>query len=245
MNECLKKALVETNDTSSTPVSPKIRTTPEEITQRAYSNTKRSEGEVNPEFKSEYDSAFQRQQNTFNTMSDEAKKQAVVLWGDPRSPEYRSAQFDMSKVKFTNPNLLGTANTSTKNVRISADGESGEGGKPTPHEMSHIQQFYAQTDPEVFSLLRADLKKPYREQQIEAGAESKALVVDTRNKKSPQDSLKQLSDAEVESALEKTKSGTSNYTAFDQLPPEIQKELKTYMKDMIVTPKTQTQGTMA
>lgn len=253
MNECLKKVLVEKTDvpfdTDIKEVVPgtKVKTTPEEITQRAYSDTPRSQGEVDSEFKGKYDSAFDKQKEIFGSISDEGKKYASMFWGDPRSPVYRTTQFDVSKVKYKSPTLAGLADG--RNVTISAENDQKEqGGKVLPHEMDHRQQFTAQTNPEIFSLIRADQDKPYREQKIEAGAESKAQVIDIRNKRSPESSLEPLSDAEVESALQKTRSGTttsSPYSGFDELPDNIKKELKNYMKHMIVTPQTQTQGTMA
>jgi len=249
MNECLKKALVETIDRDVKEVVPgtKVKTTPEEITQRAYSNTPRSQGEVKPEFKGEYDSAFETQKRTFDAMSDDAKKTASHMWGDPKSPFYRTAQFDVTKVKYESPTLAGVADG--RNVTIAANNrEKEQGGKVLPHEMTHVQQFSSQTDRAAMPRIRSDQDKPYKEQQIEAGAESKAQVVDIRNRKSSEESLKPLSDREVESALERTRSGTSTsspYSGFDNLPDNIKSELKNYMKNMIVTPQTQTQGTMA
>jgi hypothetical protein len=249
MNECLKKALVETTDMDVKEVVPgtKVKTTPEEITQRAYSNTPRSQGDVKPEFKGEYDSAFQTQRRTFDSMSDEAKRQASIMWGDPRHPAYRTSSFDVTKVRYESPTLAGVAHG--RDVTVSADNPQKEqGGKVLPHEMTHVQQFATQTDRSTIPEIKTDQDKPYGERKIEAGAESKAQVIDTRNRRSSGSSLEPLSDREVESALERTRSGTSTsspYSAFDTLPDNIKKELKNYMKNMIVTPQTQTQGTMA
>ena len=248
MNECLKKALNEADtafntDVKETVPGSKRTTTPEEVTQRSYSNTPRSAGPVSPEFQAQYDKAFQDQKTHFDTLSDEAKKAATTLWGDPRSSAYRGIQFDMTKVVFKDPRLYGLA-TGGKNVALSAN-PPGNDKTTLPHEMTHIQQFGAQTDPGSTERLQTDRAKPYREQSIEAGAQSKAEVLDTRTKKSPEESLKPLSDTEVEGALEKTRGPENAYTGFDALPDNIKAELKGYLKKMIVKTPTATQGTMA
>lgn len=242
MNTALRSSLKEDNrNHAGTPASQKITTTPEEIAQRAYSNTRRSAGEVSPEFQQQFDTAFANQRDAYNRMSPEARKQAAIMYGNPNDPAYRTVEFGVQRMNYEDPNLYGLSQG--KNISISATKAVGDQGKTLPHEMTHQQQF-RQTTPGIADTLAADQQKPYRERDIEAGAESKANIMQLRGDKKPEDSLKTLTPQEVENALQKTRS-EFRYVGFDQLDPKTQKELKDYMQHMIVKGQQQQQGTMA
>lgn len=245
MNTALRSSLAENNQWTGEgkSVGQKTTTTPEEIAQRAYSNTPRSAGEVSPQFKQQFDRAFANQRDVFNRMSPEAQKQASVMYGNPNDPAYRTVEFGVQKKEYESPTLYGLS--SGRDVTISTKAVGAE-GKVLPHEMTHQQQF-RQSTPGIADTLRTDQQKPYGEQDIEAGAESKAQVMQTRGSKSPEDALKTLTPQEVEGALEKTRSGTgssSPYSGFDKLKSETQTELKDYLRHMIVK-GAKPQGTMA
>lgn len=247
MNTALKSSLAEDNQFTGEGrrVGPKTTTTPQEIAQRAYSNTPRSAGEVSPEFQQEFDRAFQNQRDVFNRLSPEAQKQASVMYGNPNDPAYRTVEFGVQRAEYTDPSLYGFSQG--RDVSLSTKAVGAE-GKVLPHEMTHQQQF-RQTTPGIADTLRADQQKPYKEQDIEAGAESKAQVMKTRGSKNPEDSLKTLTPQEVEGALERTRSGSESsapYSGFDKLKSETQDELKNYLRHMIVKgQQQQQQGTMA
>jgi len=217
--------------------NPGTVTTPEEVTQRAYFNVKRSEGDVSPEDKAKYDSAFQDQQKSFSGMSPDAQKKAAVLWGNPTDPNYRTTQFNLARGSFNNSNMRGLANGRT--VTVASD----KPDKVTiPHEMTHVQQFSNTTGGrETSDALRADTKKDYREKDIEAGAQSKAEILALRNAKSPEDALKPLSQSEVNKALDNTKGLDNQYVGFEDEPENIKAELKKYMQKMIVKNNTENQ----
>lgn len=245
MNTALKSSLAEDNQFTGEGkrVGAKTTTTPQEIAQRAYSNTPRSAGEVSPQFKQQFDRAFANQRDVFNRMSPEAQKQASVMYGNPNDPAYRTVEFGVQKAEYTDPLLYGLSDG--REVSISTKAVGAE-GKVLPHEMTHQQQF-RQSTPGIADTLAADQQKPYGEQDIEAGAESKAQVMQTRGSKNPEDALKTLTPQEVEGALEKTRSGTgssSPYSGFDRLKSETQTELKDYLRHMIVKGQ-QAQGTVA
>lgn len=245
-NQALRKCYIrETNDFYQNPDTKKITTSPEEIAQRAYSDTNKSQGDVDPEFKKQFDTAFQQQLDQFDKLSPESQKEAILMYGDPRLPEYRTQQFEIQLGKFRNPAKLGSTNLTSMGVKLSKDEMETEQGAVLPHEMTHVQQLTTKNaSPEASKNFMSDLKLPYREQKIEAGAESKANILTARNVKSPEDSLKPLSTTEVDDALKATKSGDASYTGFESLPSKTQTELKNYLRHMIVKGNQQ-QGTVA
>lgn len=244
-NQSLRKCYMrENNDFYQDPNTKKITTSPEEIAQRAYSDKKKSEGEVDPEFKKQFDIAFQQQLDQFNKLTPEAQKKAMLMYGDPRLPEYRTKQFEIQLGKFKKESTLGTTNIGSKRVSLSKDEMEKEQGAVLPHEMTHVQQLTTgDANAEIKKSFVDDIGKPYRKQEIEAGAESKANILTARNVKPPEDSLKPLSTTEVDDALKATKSGDASYTGFENLPQETQNELKNYLRYMIVKGNQQ-QGTM-
>ena len=246
MNAALSKSLKEEKDAE---IDKSIRqrdvgtaTTPEEVTQRAYFNKRRSEGDISPEEQGRYDAAFKDQQAAFGQLSQEAQKKAALMWGNPTDPNYRTAQFNLAKGSFNNPLMRGLAHDERK-VTVSRDRPD---STTVPHEMTHVQQFSNTTGgKQTTAALEADTANPeYRERDIEAGAQSKAELVALRNKKSPADALKPLSPGEVNTALDRTKGPDNQYTGFEDESENIKAELKRYMEKMIVkNPSTQPEGT--
>lgn len=215
----------------------KTKTTPEEIAKRAYSDKPRSAGDVDPEFSADFDAAFAEQQKKFDALSPEAQKASILMWGDPKHPEYKDTEITVERQSLP-AGKFGDASGRGNKIRIDPSKATGKDAVTLPHEMTHIQQFVTGNLKDRLE----DTKLPYTKQKIEAGAESKGVLMQTRGNKDPSKSLEPLSTSEVEDTLKRTQN--MNYTGFGDLSPEVQQELKDYMRHMIVKGNEQ-QGTAA
>lgn len=261
-NVLQKSILAENNP----PVGTEIKDiTPKEVFLRGLTKTPRSAGEVDPKYQAEFDRRFKEQQDAFKREFPEKeekdflddplgtkpdartrKETATTLFGDPtREQDYLHTPMTLKFADLSTRTIPGEPGKQSggfaRGREVTLDPKRSP-EKAIAHETGHVQQ-NSTVDP---SVLVRDHEIPYADRNTEAGAELKSQIMKIRAGKSSEESMKPLTDQEVDSAIDNA--GKAGYGGFYNLDRGIQQRLKNYMKHMIAKNNTtgqNNQGTIA